>query len=346
MIKDWLSKGMVVVIIAMAVSFIGCGGEMSEPAAKEGKSVDLKNDFRLRTLSKASKNYLYGDITKDTVLTADKSPYYVIKKLTVKPEVLLTIKPGVEIRFDSYTPFVVEGNLHAIGTRKKRIVFTCSGKQGDWDGIKIVDSAYDYNSDELIEGHGCIIEYATISKARTGIACISSNPVIRHNIIKNNDEGVRCWEKSQALVTNNKFINNKTAIDCMNYSSPNITYNSILGADGKGIRCLNYCSPLIDHNTIFGSGRTWWKGLVFISSSHPIVSSNNIYANGGYNVYLAKRKPGDKSPDIDAKGNWWGLVDKEVIAKMIFDKMDKTVLGMVEYNPYKKKKIIDAKANW
>jgi hypothetical protein len=95
-----------------------------------------------------------GKITKDTVLTLEKSPYRINKSLEVPIDVKLTIKPGVEISLDLYTSIVIEGNLQAIGTKDKWIKITSTKPNEKWDGIKLNDDSFDYDSEELIEGHG------------------------------------------------------------------------------------------------------------------------------------------------------------------------------------------------
>jgi parallel beta-helix repeat protein len=287
-----------------------------------------------------------GKITEDMVLTLDKSPYRITKNLEVPIDIKLTIKAGVEIKVDLYTAIVVKGNLHALGTKDKWIKITSTKPDEKWDGIQLKDDSFDYSSDELIEGHGVLVEYCQISLARTGITTEKCNPLIRKNKFKNNDDGIMCRDYSNPLIENNVFLNNTIAIECVNFSSPDVRHNTIVGLEGKGIRCENYSSPKITYNTIFGKGTTWWKGLTVVTSSQPVINFNNIYANGGYNLMMVKLKTEDKSPSVNAENNWWGISDLESITKKIQDKHDKADLGEVDFDPFSESKIANAKHNY
>jgi parallel beta-helix repeat protein len=187
-----------------------------------------------------------GKITEDTVLTLEKSPYRINKNLEIPIDIKLTIESGVEISIDLYTGIVVEGNLYAIGTKDKWIKITSTKPSEKWDGIKLNDDSFDYDSEELIEGHGVLIEYCQISLARTAITVEKCNPAIRKNKFKNNEVGLMCRDSSSPLIENNVFLNNTTAIECVNFSSPEIRHNTIVGGEGKGIRLENHASPNIN----------------------------------------------------------------------------------------------------
>jgi parallel beta-helix repeat protein len=287
-----------------------------------------------------------GKITEDMVLTLDKSPYRVAKNLEIPIDIKLTIKPGVEIVVDLYTAIIVSGNLHAMGTKDKWIKITSTKPNEKWDGIKLNDDSFDYESEELIEGHGVLIEYCQISMARTGITTERCSPLIRKNKFKQNEDGIMCRDYSNPTIENNVFLGNTIAIECVNFSSPEIRHNTIVGLEGKGIRLENHSSPKITYNTIFGKGTTWWKGLTIITSSKPVINYNNIYANGGLNLMMVKLKTEDKSLSINAKNNWWGMSDLESIAKKIQDKQDKADLGEVDFDPFSEGKIANAKHNY
>jgi len=284
-----------------------------------------------------------GKITEDTVLTLQKSPYRINKNLEVPIDVKLTIESGVEISLDLYTSIVISGNLQAIGTKDKWIKITSTKPNEKWDGIKLNDDSFDYDSEELIEGHGVLIEYCQISMARTAITAEKCNPLIRKNKFKNNEVGLMCRDNANPLIENNVFLNNDAAIECVNFSSPKIRHNTIVGVEGKGIRIENHSSPKITYNTIFGKGTTWWRGLTILTSSQPLINFNNIYANGGYNLSMVKLKTEDKSLPINAKNNWWGTSDLESISEKIQDIQDKMDLGKVDIDPFSENKIPNAK---
>jgi len=356
MFRQRVSFGLMLVVLATLVLIQpGCGKEekkepevsnlealkarLREKRAQEGveeeeESLSLETE-RLGTP-------IGGRIEEDTTLTLSESPYFLAQNLEIMPEVLLTVEPGVEIKAAEYTAIVVRGNFHAQGTPQERIVFTSAKEGGKWDGIQFKDESFDYESDELIEGYGCIIEYSDIWNARSGISCDKASPLIRYNQIQNCEEGIKCRSYSNPVIRNNLLKGNDTGIVCAEYSNPVIKFNTVIGNEGKGVFCVTYSSPIVEYNTIFGEGQTWWGGIVCQDASAPRIRYNNIYSNGGYNIKLVKIKPGEQSPDIDAQNNWWGTDDKATIAKNIFDKFDKTGLGEVVFTPYASKKIANA----
>jgi parallel beta-helix repeat protein len=287
-----------------------------------------------------------GKIAEDTVLTLKKSPYRITKNLEVPLDIKLTIEAGVEVMIDVYTGIIVSGNLNVLGTNKQWIKLTATNPNEKWDGIKLTDDSFDYDSDELLEGHGVLIRNCKINLARTGIIVEKSNPRIEKNKFANCDEGLMCRDSASPLVENNVFLNNTIAIECVGFSSPDIRHNTIVGQEGKGLRIENHSSPKITYNTIFGKGMTWWKGITVLKSSQPVINFNNIYANGGYNLMMVKLKAGDKSLPLNAKNNWWGTSDLESITKTIHDKHDKTGLGEVDFDPFSENKISNAKHNF
>jgi hypothetical protein len=112
-----------------------------------------------------------GTISTDTTWTASGSPYIVTSSITISGVdgadgiTTLTIEPGVEIRFSSYTQLIVgalsgnPGALIAQGTGTDPIVFTsnqASPAAGDWYGIKF----YNTTDDATTSLAYCNVQYA------------------------------------------------------------------------------------------------------------------------------------------------------------------------------------------
>src|SRR3990170_6480996 len=75
-------------------------------------------------LPKATATWVEGTIDRNTVWTLIDSPFIVTRNITIKSGALLTIEPGVEIRFGGDFWLIVEGILNATGTQERRITFT------------------------------------------------------------------------------------------------------------------------------------------------------------------------------------------------------------------------------
>jgi hypothetical protein len=343
MYKPAYSRGVLISLICTTLTLgLGCGGEKSGEHNATAKHKTHAPRAKASAGASAKGTEIGGQLQEDTVLSLKGSPYILKQNLDVPVDIKLTIEPGVVIKAATYTAIVIRGNLHAIGKPDKHIKFISLRKNDKWDGIQLKDESFDYNSEELIEGHGCIIKYCEIENASTGISCEKSAPVISNNIIKNGDVGIKCHNEANPLITNNLIKDNVDGIVCTEYSSPEIKYNTIIGDEGKGISCVTKSSPLIVYNTIFGGGSTWWTGILCQTASAPKINHNNIYSNGGYNLKQLQTKPGEESLDINAQNNWWGTSDKTAIANTIYDKTDKSTLGEVTFIPYEKDKIKNA----
>ncbi len=336
-------RAVIFLICTVLMLMVGCEGEKrsAEPEATP-KRWGRKAQVVAPEKKSIKGTEIGGQISEDTILRLEDSPYILSRNLEVMPDVKLTIEPGVVIKAKAYTAIVIRGNFHAIGSAEKHIKFTSLNKDERWDGIQFKDESFDYNSDEVIEGHGCTIQYCEIENANTGIYCEKASPQITNNIIQNSGEGIKCRDWANPKISKNLIKDNDDGIVCAEYSSPQITYNTIMGDEGKGISCVNHCSPEIAYNTIFGKGDTWWAGILCENGSAPKINNNNIYSNGGYNLKQSQQRPVDISPEIDARNNWWGVADKDAVAATIFDKADKASLGEVTFVPFMNSKIRDA----
>ena len=87
--------------------------------------------------------------------TLANSPYEVIGDITIPSSQVLTIEAGVEVNFQDYYTFIIEGNLVAIGTETDSIFFTTDNQTTGWGGIKVETS----NPNDIITLSYCKIEY-------------------------------------------------------------------------------------------------------------------------------------------------------------------------------------------
>jgi len=85
-------------------------------------------------------------------------------------------------------------------------------------------------------------------------------------------------------------------------------------------------SPRIAGNDFEGNATA-----VFVreGSSRTVLVGNNFSGSADYHVKLGELQ----SADVDARGNWWGTVDRGEIARLIYDREDADYLGRVRYDP-------------
>ena len=114
------------------------------------------------------------------------SPYQVVGELIILSGEALSIEPGVEVNFQGYYKFTVEGNLQALGTETDTIFFTTDDQTTGWGGIRFNES------DGISELSYCRIEYGKTSGEYPdihggGMALLTSDAIILNCVFADND---------------------------------------------------------------------------------------------------------------------------------------------------------------
>lgn len=255
-----------------------------------------------------------GTITSDATWVPTEQGYLVKGDITIAgndiPE--LTLQPGVEIALEPDVQFYVStntsssnnsyrGNLNAIGTANKPIIFTAAGDSaGGWDGIKFSTSS-DYN------GASSTLKNCIIKNAKINITCVyTDQPFIDSCIISNSSEfGIRS-SMSAISINNSQIINN----------------------EGTGLRCNNNPPPtirksLIAYNEI---GVYLYGDNIVIGGS--IQDANDFYYNNTYDIY------NDGWNSIDARYNFFNTLDPVLLEERIYDVNDEAAKGLVDISNY------------
>jgi len=157
--------------------------------------------------------YVRGDVSG--TWTKANSPYIVENTITIQSNTILTIEPGVEIKFRNNGQIQIYGSLNAIGVENDTILFTHYVNHQDslWSGILIDNSTtpakFDY----------CKIEYSgRENKSGGAIQCKRTNMEINNSVIANNIGdygGGICFNYSYGeilTIKNSTFINNESKV--------------------------------------------------------------------------------------------------------------------------------------
>ena len=196
-----------------------------------------------------------------------QSPYSITGDIYIPQGQILTIKPGVTIKFAGHFSLTSGKNstLRAIGTQQKSITFTANNTNEGWSGIRFIGSG----DDDILEY--CTIEYA--KKSRTDA----------YDYLELIGGGILCcaeWGESP----DNPFI-----MPDVTFSSPTISHCLITNnhaLSGGGIACVEYCEANIIHNRIidntagtYGAGIYLWGD--FSNLSNNIIAHNSGSISGG-----------------------------------------------------------------
>lgn len=225
------------------------------------------------------------------------SPYLIMGDITVGTDSTLTIEPGVEVNFQGYYSFTVNGYLQAVGTEADSIHFFPANTTNGWNTMHF-ENAPDSSH----------LAYCTISYSGNnifgmgGIICTNSNPVITHCRISDNRARSSVPGIAGGIVLNSSHaeiswcdISNNGKPDYgggiyISHSSPVITGCNISGNEsvmyGGGIYITGTSSPIITSCTIEGNVSNWEGGGIYCAGGVTnfldcTIGYNESYLSGG-----------------------------------------------------------------
>ena len=203
---------------------------------------------------------VHGEIGVSTTWTAAGSPYVLDGHVRVRGAAgpVLTIEPGVTVRVGTEWALVVgdggAGELRAVGTAEKPIVFTTAGtlKPGRGDGLKLgAQSGQSRLEHAVVEGAG--------RHEGAGVIVVGSRPVLRDVTVRGNASA---------------------GIDVSGGGAPEIArceVSGTTGGDGAGLRVTGESEPSVREVTIRdGTG----SGVLVEEGGTPELTDVVIRGNG------------------------------------------------------------------
>ncbi|MGB2869467.1 MAG: right-handed parallel beta-helix repeat-containing protein [Bacteroidota bacterium] len=276
----------------------------------------------LFTLSFVQAQTVSGPIASDTTWTLASSPVTVTATVTVPNGKMLTIEPGVVVKFNGGTALLVAGKIVANGNGGNPITFTSSSVSpapGSWNGIEFQNSA---NVGSVF--NYCIVQYAGggvnasavfyITGAYSigitngtfrfnsahGVNTRASSPTISKTTFDHNggygvfSDLLSNFVVDSCTITNNTMGGIHVSV---NASSASIT-NSLIDTNGIGIFIDNNAFPIITKNNI----RKNSIGIQFtgLGSTQPTIKSNTISGNLTFGFLNTG------TSTVTAERNYWG----------------------------------------
>lgn len=241
-----------------------------------------------------------------------KSPYYVVKPVTLLANRTLTIQPGVLVIFTRPgLNLAINGKLLAVGTAAKGITFRATSGQGfeqqpgDWGSLIFSNS------------RGNRLAYVNISCANVGIIATDSDLLIEHSIVaRNKVDGLQLTRTALTLTDSEVKSNGQYGLWLSLCDAPlnpvRIVHCSIGNNVWGGIWSIN-SAPEVRRSDIMGNGVYYDDDISkgFSSGAHfeglpgmtlPVFSSCNIEGNLPCDV----RNLMGAGSVVVADSNYWG----------------------------------------
>ena len=238
-----------------------------------------------------------GTLAENRTWSLAESPYIVQGDVRVRGGAVLTIEPGVEVKFTlvdampdpqgaSMTDLIVQGGLMAVGSENRRIVFTSAEsfpKRANWGGIIFLGTNQAENmlrystvmfADEGVKSEGSTpsIENSEFGLCGVGLNIgLSTALNVRFNTIRDCNIGMI---SSNSNIRNNLFVDNQTGVALLgNDFFEQNTVDCLIGVQ------VDFGNPIIRNNIIAYTGST--KAIYGINQTQalatPTMSFNDIF---------------------------------------------------------------------
>lgn len=317
----------------------------------------LLNFILLISISTFAQTNISGGIFSNTTYSLSNSPYIVTDDLVLFPNVILTIEPGVELKFESGKEFEVRGELVSIGTQTSRIVFTSNSStpsKGDWSGISIKNSLGAKASFEYSD-----FKYATSSN--NSECCYQGGPIYYSNCrFEENNTAMTGYTGYDININDSEFINNTYGIT----NADKVVNNSSFTGNDYGLyqteRIDVNSSTFTNNGTALNGGRGLLQNSTITNNTIGVDSffegfeiNNNIISNNGTGIKTSNYDgftPTIKNNEIcnnttynvenldninkDLTDNCWCTETESIIESKLKDGYDDVNLGLFNYSIY------------
>lgn len=245
------------------------------------------------TLPVRGETIVSGAITNDTTWMLDNSPYVVTQSVSVSNAAILTIDPGVHVRFyPDCALSVMDGALIARGNESSNIYFTANftpPESNRWSDIYFSPNAADATFDS--GGHwsnGCVLERVVIEFAEQNGAVYADNssPFVDSCIVRSNTCAGVYGNGSSGMRLRGNTIHDNTGHGVFFVSANDVAIhsNAVFRNSPHGVR-LDACDRAnVFDNSIWDNAN--WGIYFYESSDHGVLTNNWICGNHGEGVYL------------------------------------------------------------
>ena len=206
-------------------------------------------------------------------------PFLITTEVIVPTDTTLRIGPGTEVRFGAQGRLVIKGQIEAIGTSDKPIVFrpvNDDATQAMWPGLHVALSAPD--------GEPSRLEHVRFISAETAIGCVNGSLTMQHVHVQGAVSfGLHVYNDGVVTVSDSVFADGANqGIRCDRGGSLSAERVTVRGHTGPGINCSLTREPVsIVDSLIEDNGRA---GVSFRNATSGILRDSRIRNNRGPGV--------------------------------------------------------------
>ncbi|MEW5767285.1 MAG: Ig-like domain-containing protein [bacterium] len=274
------------------------------------------------TISSTYLNRINGQISPLAIVGSDtwtlaNSPYIAEDDLVINDSAVLTIEPGVVIKFKTgeNISLLVKGRLEATGTSSQRITFTSNAettpRPGDWRGIVFADQS----SDSSVLSY-CDILYAGSqdSLKKDALELRSASPTISFSqISQSGGYGIYIQGNSHPTIAYGTITENESSgllfevpNGILNVDTCTITSNEGWGIENLGDPWLGNTTDLNVNGCTISANTS--GGIKSTASASETIADNQIKDNLGWAIVKGKHSLADSIGgyvirDNDISGN-------------------------------------------
>jgi hypothetical protein len=294
-----------------------------------------------------------GDVLTNTTWTLANSPYEVTGPVRVTQTAVLTIEPGVEIRFNSATRLDVEGTLQAVGTVTDSIFFLANVQNpdtGSWSGMNVSG----LSGNAIL--HYCKIANASAALELQGVAT-GNHLEIENSSVQGSGRALRGWTSGSGTVrrcqlSNNyigaeatalpirrtSFANNEFAIDNSDCDVDSCTFDqnataAIAASRGRIAHSLFVSNSIGLQDYLPGTNDSV-LACQFAENNTAVVTGTDLLSFTG-NELCANTVNVEVTSTVDLSigSNCWCTDDSLVIQSTLFDGRNTPGLGILNFLP-------------
>ncbi|KPL07001.1 hypothetical protein AMJ86_06285 [bacterium SM23_57] len=310
-----------------------------------------------------------GIIQSDTTWLAADGPYRATENIVIPQGVHWIVEAGTEIIVDWNKAIDIQGTTRFNGSGEERIVVR--SEQGIWRGFRFTGYVHspgggsDRSGLVYVDIHDAITAVACVDSGRVMVHdcrffnCDSMGVSL--------DSG--CYASVWYCEFTNDWTYNQLRPTAVFYKfgSHGWVRNTEITGFQHGIRLHGCgCPIIIEENTIVGCEigvicdtqdsvailDNEFRGNeigVLVIQGEPAVLNNTFEKHyeairvegvatptAHFNNFITNDKGAwtQLSPnDVDASQNWWGTTDEDSVANLIFDQLDDSTLGLVQFDP-------------